>query len=188
MPQPEGFAVKILIAFASTEGQTRKISEWISARATAGSHQTRLYDSSSRVDVPRLDDFEAVIVAASVHEGSHQDRIVDFATAHRVQLRGKTTAFISVSLAAAMDDGAADAGAYVSRFTDATQWTPGSVLHLGGALRYSQYDYFERQMLKQIFARHGVEPDENDVYEYTDWTELGRFIDDFLARAAVQAA
>ncbi len=180
--------MKILIAFASTEGQTHKISEWISAHTAAAGHQTRLYDSTSLADVPRLDGFDAVIVAASVHEGGHQTSIVNFATAHRVPLSGKATAFISVSLAAAMDDGAADAGAYVSRFTDATQWTPGRVLLLGGALRYSQYDYFERQMLKQIFAKHGVEPDENDVYEYTDWTALGRFIDDFLADAALQVA
>jgi menaquinone-dependent protoporphyrinogen oxidase len=180
--------VNILIAFASNEGQTHKIAEWISTRAAARGHQVRLYDSTTLADVPAVDSFDAVIVAASVHEGAHQDAIVNFTTAHRAQLARKATAFISVSLASAMDDGAADAAAYVARFTDATQWTPGKVLLLGGALRYSQYDYFERQMLKQIFARHGVDPDENDVYEYTDWTALDGFIDEFLAGTGVQVA
>jgi menaquinone-dependent protoporphyrinogen oxidase len=175
--------VKVLISFASTEGQTRKIAERIAARGRERGHEVSLYDCASLVDIPDVDAFEAVIVAASVHLERHQDSIVNFAIAHRDQLSRKSSGFISVSLSAAMEDGQAEAQGYVDRFTATTHWLPHKTLLLGGALRYSKYDYFERQVLKHIVMKRGATPDPDVNYEFTDWKALDSFVDDFLASA-----
>jgi menaquinone-dependent protoporphyrinogen oxidase len=173
--------VSVLISFATTEGQTRKIAERISASVRGRGHEVSLYDTASLTDVPEVGVFDAVIVAASVHEQRHQDSAIDFAIAHRDQLIRKPSAFVSVSLSAATADGQAEAQDYVDRFMATTGWRPAKTLLLGGALRWSECDYFQRQVLKHVLSKRGVVPDEDANYEFTDWTLLQSFVDDFLA-------
>jgi menaquinone-dependent protoporphyrinogen oxidase len=173
--------VKVPISFASTEGQTRKIAERIGARARERGHEVSVYDSASLIDIPDVDAFDAIILAASVHQERHQDSIINFAIAHRDQLSRKSSTFISVSLSAAMEDGRAEAQGYVDLFIATTHWLPDKTLLLGGALRYSEYDYFERQVLRHIVMKRGATPAPNMNYEFTDWKALDSFIDDFLA-------
>ena len=173
--------MKVLISFASTEGQTRKIAQRIGAHARERGHEVSVYDCASLIDIPDVDAFDAIIVAASVHQERHQDSIINFAVAHRDQLSRKSSAFISVSLSAAMEDGRAEAQGYVDQFTDTTHWLPDKTLLLGGALRYSEYDYFERQVLRHIVMKRGATPEPDMNYEFTDWKALDSFIDDFLS-------
>jgi menaquinone-dependent protoporphyrinogen oxidase len=144
-------------------------------------HEANVYDTASPMSVPEIDVFNAVIVAASVHEAHHQDSAVNFATAHRDQLARKSSAFVSVSLSAATAGGRAEAQQYVDRFIAATGWSPTKTLLLGGALRWSECDYFQREVLKHILLKGAIAPKEAVNYEFTDWAALESFIDDFLA-------
>ena len=83
-----------------------------------------LYDTASLMDVPEVGAFDAMIVAASVHEQEHQDSAINFTAAHLDQLIRKPSAFVSVSLWAAMPNGQAEAQHYVDRFIAATRWSP----------------------------------------------------------------
>jgi menaquinone-dependent protoporphyrinogen oxidase len=174
--------VTVLIAFATTEGQTRKIAEWIALHARELGHEVIFYDTASLLDVPDVNAFNLVIVAASVHEECHQESAIDFVIAHRDQLNRKSSAFVSVSLSAAMADGLAEAQYYVDRFMTTTDWSPTKTLLLGGALRLSECDYFQRQVLKSVLMRD-LTPGQDVNYEFTDWKALESFIDDFLASA-----
>ena len=135
----------VLISFATTEGQTRKIAERISANLRERGYEAKLYDTAVRRGVPEVGALDAVIVAASIHEGHHQDSAINFAFAHRDQLVRKPSAFVSVSLSAAMPNGQAEAQHYVDRFVATTGWSPAKTLLLGGALRWSECDYFQRR-------------------------------------------
>jgi menaquinone-dependent protoporphyrinogen oxidase len=170
----------VLIAFASTEGQTFKIANRISERMTKRGHNVFTYDTSSVYEVPDVDKFDAVIVAGSVYEGQHQASIVNFAMAHRDQLSRKRSAFISVSLSAAWEDGQAEAREYIDNFIALTKWVPRHTLLIGGALRYSECDYFERQMVQAIAAKHKIASPGDGNYEFTDWNAVDRFVDRFL--------
>ena len=125
--------------------------------------------------------FDAMIVAASVHEQDHQASAINFTAAHLDQLIRKPSAFVSVSLSAAMPNGQAEAQHYVDRFTAATGWSPAKALLLGGALRWSECDYFQRQVLKHILLKGDVNPGEDFNHEFTDRLALLSFVDDFLA-------
>ena len=176
-----GGFVTVLISFATTEGQTLKIAERISLQIRERGHEVNLYDTASMTDVPEVAAFDAMIVAASVHEEHHQDSAVNFAAAHLDQLICKPSAFVSVSLSAAMPNGQAEAQHYVDRFIAATGWSPAKALLLGGALRWSECDYFQRQVLKHILLKGDVNPGEDFNHEFTDWMALRSFVDDFLA-------
>ena len=176
-----GGFVTVLISFATTEGQTLKIAERISLQIRERGHEVNLYDTASMTDVPEVAAFDAMIVAASVHEEHHQDSAVNFAAAHLDQLICKPSAFVSVSLSAAMPNGQAEAQHYVDRFIAATGWSPAKALLLGGALRWSECDYFQRQVLKHILLKDDVNPGEDFNHEFTDWEALQSFVDDFLA-------
>lgn len=169
----------VLIAFATTEGQTRKIAEKIGFYACARNHEVELYDTASLTDVPMVDDFAEIIVAASIHEEHHQESAINFVAAHLDQFRRKPSALVSVSLSAAIPNEHMEAQRYVDRFISTTGWSPANILLLAGALSLPKCDYFQRQVLKHILEKFDNNLDQ-DFYEFTNWSILEGFIDKFL--------
>ena len=175
--------MRLLIVYGTTEGQTRKIAWRIAARARELGHETQLHDSADLASKVEIGAFAAIILAASVHQQVHQETIAGFAIAHRDLLNRSPSAFVSVSLSAALHSDHVEAQSYVDRFVLETGWRPTKVLLLAGALRYSGYDYFKQQIIKYVVMKgHGQEDTERD-YEFTDWKALSEFVDSFLEMA-----
>jgi menaquinone-dependent protoporphyrinogen oxidase len=143
----------------------------------------KLHDSASPAPNLDISIFHAIIVAASVHQECHQDTIIDFAVAHRDQLSSKPTAFISVSLSAVLESEKREAQKYVDRFVATTCWQPRKTLLLGGALRFTEYDYFQQQVVKYVVMKRGGLANTERDYEFTDWKALASFVDEFLEAA-----
>lgn len=179
--------MKVLIAYGTTEGQTRKIAEWAAKYVRDRGHAVELYDSAddskSHLD---LNAFQAFVIAASVHQEQHQKVIKNFATAHRELLNVRPSAFISVSLSAVLEETRQEAQSYVDRFVSLTGWQPQMTLLLGGALRFTEYDYFQEQVVKFIVMKRGLAPTTESDREFTDWNALAGFIDEFLRLAAAR--
>ena len=125
--------------------------------------------------------FHAFIIAASVHQERHQETITNFAIAHHELLNAKPSAFISVSLSAALEETKIEAQKYADRFVSMTGWQPRMTLLLGGALRLSEYDYFQEQIVKFIVLKRGGAASTERDREFTDWGALASFVDEFLA-------
>ena len=176
--------MKVLVAFATTEGQTRKIASHIVEKLREGGKEVELYDCSRRLRGQELDGADAIIVAASVHQKTHQESMTAFAMAHREQLKSKPSAFISVSLSAAYDGGKDEAMSYVERFAEETGWQPASVHLAGGALKFSEYDFFKEQIIRYVVMAGRDVPSGHNDWEFTDWNALDRFVDTFLGNAA----
>jgi menaquinone-dependent protoporphyrinogen oxidase len=64
-----------------------------------------------------------------------------------------------------------------------TGWRPRRILLLGGALRFTEYDYFQEQIVKFIVMKRGAASPARDR-EFTDWQTLAEFVDGFLEAAA----
>ena len=103
-----------------------------------------------------LRSFHAFIIAASVHQQYHQETVTDFVVAHHKLLNAKPSAFISVSLSAVLEGERAEAQRYVDHFVSVTGWYPRMTLLLGGALRFTEYDYFQAQIVKFIVMSGGT--------------------------------
>lgn len=175
--------MNVLIVYGTTEGQTRKVATWTEARVRERGHQVKLLDSAALAPDLDLEAFQAFIVAASVHHEHHQNTVTNFAFAHRALLNAKPSALISVSLSAALEEELPEAQRYVDRFVSTTGWKPDATLLLAGALRLTEYDYFQEQVVKFIvMKRRGGTLDESDR-EFTDWGALGDFVDRFLEDA-----
>lgn len=174
--------MNVLIVYATSEGQTQKIAERTATLVRERGHQVDLRDSAAPASGADLETFNAFIVAASVHQKQHQESIMDFVVAHRKFLDTKPSAFISVSLAAVLEEGRAEAQSYVDHFALATGWHPFMTLLLGGALRLTEYDYFQEQIVKFIVMKRSAPASAERDYEFTDWNALASFVDDFLKR------
>jgi menaquinone-dependent protoporphyrinogen oxidase len=176
--------VNVLIAYATTEGQTRKIAEWAARHIRGRGHPIELYDSADPISNLILNEFQAFVIAASVHQEQHQSTIENFAAAHRELLNSRPSAFVSVSLSAVLEDTRPEAQRYVDRFIASTGWRPHMTLLLGGALRFAEYDYFQEQIVKFIVMKGGVASMAGSDREFTDWNALAGFLEQFLRMAA----
>ena len=178
--------MKILILYGTTEGQTRKIAGFITERVSKQGHEAMAFDASHVPGLIDIHDFDGVVVAASLHLGRFQPSVVDFVRRHVSTIDRKPNAFVSVSLAAISVDQDEIEGlqACVEHFIEQTRWTPGHLHQAAGAFRFTEYDFFRRWALKYIAHQHGIPVEPGKDREFTDWTALEEFLDQFIAGAA----
>jgi len=97
--------MKLLLVYGTTEGQTQKVAQFVHDHLAREGHQTRVFnaiDSTAEAADPL--EFDAVIIAASLHAGRYQSAVIDFVSKHVAAINARPNAFLSVSLAAASDD------------------------------------------------------------------------------------
>lgn len=66
-------------------------------------------------------------------------------------------------------------------------WTPHRIVLVAGALKYLEYDFLKRMIMRLIAKKEGRDTDTSKDYEYTDWEALRRFCDEFVANHARKA-
>ena len=178
--------MKILILYGTTEGQTRKIAGFLAKHLTDHLHEPLLVEAGEVPANLDLHGFGAILVAASLHLGRFQPSVVHFVKQHVALIDAKPNAFIAVSLAVLSDDPEDAQGLdhCVETFMHETNWSPGRIHHEAGAFLYTTYDFFKRWAMKYIAYRRGAPSDTSRDYEFTDWTGLAEFADDFAAAAA----
>lgn len=177
--------MKILIVYATTEGQTRKVARYAFQRLAGAGHSAELVSAE---DADGLDpsDYDAAILAGSVHGGRYQKALGDYAADAADALRGMPTLFLSVSLTAAGDDEADWKGLRdcVARFAEETGWTPGRVEHVAGAFKFSEYDFFRWWAMRWIAAQRDETVTPGTDKEYTDWQALAAVLSDWTGRVS----
>lgn len=162
--------MKFLLIYGTTEGQTRKIAEFVATRLKNLKHEAELLDSSRRLIDLDISAYDAVIIAGSVHQRKHQESVANFVIAHRGQLEKLPVLLISVSLSIAFDGGDGEAQIYVDKFVEHTGFKPTSKLLVAGALRFDEYDYFMEQIVEFVVLK-----DQDKITgdkEFTDWSKL----------------
>ena len=173
----------VLVVYGTTEGQTRKIAEFIANAMTARGVEVELVDSAAERAALVQPVYAAAIVCGSLHQHRYQSSLLHFVSDNKAWLAGIPAAFVAVSLTAALkDDESRDELRKIAEaFCRETGWTPAITRHVAGALRYTQYDYFKRLIMKLIAKQQGGDTDTSRDHEYTDWDDLTRFVEEFLA-------
>ena len=179
--------MRVLIAYGSTEGQTRKIAEKSAEHLRQHKHDVQLVDCCDLQTDFDIFPFDAAIIAGSVHQFQHQTDMVDFVIKHKKWLADKLTAFISVSLSEAFEEDRAEAQLYIDQFIDETGWEPQHRLSLAGALRYKEYDFMRSWVMKFMAGAKGAPTDTSKDHEFTDWDKLYAFLDDFTGSGSKSA-
>jgi len=176
--------LRILVAFATTEGHTAKVAVALQRRLRRGGHAVDIFNVGD-VDLnPAM--YDAIIVAASVHGGRYQAGVVHWVMRHVGALNAKPTAFVSVCLGVLQHDAKVqrELQVIVDAFLRSTGWRPVDTRKVAGALKYTRYNFLVRWLMKRIVRKAGGNTDTSRDYEYTDWTDLDRFADGFTARLA----
>lgn len=177
--------MKILVAYATSEGQTRKISRKLADQIVESGHSVEL---AGLADLGEFDParFDGIVLAASIHVGHYQKVVSEFAARNADRLRQRRTLFLSVSLAAAGHSAEDWRGLehILEDFEAATGWTPDRVEQVAGAYVPSQYDIFRRFVMRRIVAVKDPEADLDADHEYTDWAKLSALVEAWLAGIA----
>lgn len=174
--------VNILIAYGSTEGQTKKIAETIASEIDAMGHETVLFDTARKQKDLEPEKFDKIILAGSVHQKDYQEGLKLFISANSDILATKPTLFISVSLASAFEDRQEEAGDYVSSLSTRLNWKPTDILLVAGAIKYDEYDYFKEQIIKHIALRGQSVDIEDGEHEFTDWSDLSKNVTAYVSK------
>ena len=178
----------VLVVYGTTEGQTRKIAEFIADALKQRGVKVELVDSASKAAAQVQPVHSAAIVCRSIHQRRYQAALLRFVKDNRDWLTGLPAAFVCVSLAVLLQDGqsAEEQRAIEQAFYRETGWTPAITHHVAGALRHPEQDYLKRLIMRLIAKHQGVDADTSRDREYTDWDDLARFVDEFLAATSQQ--
>lgn len=180
--------MRILIIYGTVEGQTRKI-----ARAMGDHFQFlgHVVTCCSAIDEPPSPEgFDRIIIGGPVHAGNYPGALRHYAVEHRLQLNAIPSAFFSVCLhvVTGTEEARKEARAVAEEFVATCEWIPRHIEVIAGALKYTQYDFFKRFMLKQIVKSSGGSTDTTQDHEYTDWAQVKRFCEEMVAIGQVSLA
>jgi len=178
---------RLLVIYGTTDGHTAKIANFVGEALRSKGFAVEVAQAS---DAPMKGDYDAVFVAASVHAGGYQRCVAGWVTAASPLLSTRPSAFLSVCLGVLQHEAAVDADLWSirQRFLTRTGWQPDETKVVAGALPYTQYGWIKRFVMKRIASKAGGDTDTSRDFEYTDWNDLRRFVDDFIDRNAARIA
>src|SRR6476646_2105978 len=88
------------VFYATREGQTKRIAYYLGQAFRARGFKTRVWNLANETGID-IDDYDAVVLAASVHAGKHERETVRFVKTHFIKLQAVPNAFLSVTLSQA---------------------------------------------------------------------------------------
>lgn len=167
---------KILLLYASVDGQTLKISNVIC------DHLKQIGEDVTLCDINdfnmNLSVFKKIIIGSSIRYGVHHKAIIDFINQNEQLLDKHKTAFFSVNLVARKaEKNQSDTNPYVIKFFKQISWKPGMVEVFAGKLDYKKYPFFDRIMIQFIMWMTKGPTDSNTKIEYTNWDRVKHFSD-----------
>lgn len=174
----------ILVGYASIEGQTRKIAEAVASAVEAEGDRALLFDISSGGEYA-VGHPEAAILCAPIHAARYPAAFTAFAKQEAVWLNSVPTALISLSLLirSEFEEEREEAAHYPDTLLETSGWRPGMIHHAAGALRYTEYDFFKRWIIRRMAEHENAPTDVSRDHEFTDWKALSAFVAEFLASA-----
>lgn len=167
---------KTLIVYATTDGQTQKISERIAeVLQSKFGHETSIVEVENAVDLNPAD-FDCFIAGASVRYGKHSPDMARYLDDHRDSIAAIPNAFFSVNLIARKPEKRDLAGnKYLRKFLDRLSYQPRHVEIMAGKLDYPRYRFIDRVMIQLIMKITDGPTDGKSIIEYTDWDQVDRF-------------
>ena len=171
-----------LIVYGSQEGQTQKIAERIAEILRHRGQQVTAHAVEHLPADRSLNNYDAVIIGGAIHIGKYPKHLKKFVTTHRDRLNEVPSAFFTVCLAIHSQQAGSQEEAlkYGKNFLDQTGWQPALTATFAGAVRYTRYNFITRFIMKKISQKEGGSTDTSRDHEYTDWTLVEQFADEFV--------
>ena len=177
--------MNILIVFATREGQTQKIAEFIAEIVRHSGHQATTLACGSMTKDFNPEVYDAVIIGAPIHMGKYPGYLEKFVTTHLDWINRIPSALFTVCMAieSKNEKDRSIATAYGQKFSQITHWQPKLLETFAGAVKYTQYGFITRIIMRSIAKKEGRDTDTSQDFEYTDWNKVTEFAEKFLASA-----
>ena len=173
--------MNILIFYASFEGQTAKIAAHIAAQLRDEGHQVTTQTPEQLPADFTTNAYDAAIIGGPIHMNRYPKPLKKFVQQHRDWLNNHTSALFTVCMAinSQRPESRQEAENFGKNFTHETQWHPAQSATFAGAVKYTQYGFLTRLIMKLISKREGGNTDTSQDHEYTDWDAVIRFTKQF---------
>lgn len=173
---------KIAIVYGTAEGQTEKITAHIADIALQHGHLIEVHNAKHLPGDFVLDQFDAVLVGASIHSRQYPISIQGFVKSHRDYLMRTPSALFTVCLTAsqATPEARAIVQQDVSKFEQETGWVPAKAGAFAGALNYTKAGILKRYRMKKIARQVGAATDTTRDWEFTDWNAVTQFAEEYF--------
>ena len=179
---------RILVLYATREGQTGKVATRIAEHLAAAGAAVEILNARDKSAVRRLDlaPFDLLVFGGSMHAGGVEGELVDFINGHREQIAGKRRSFFLVLLSAATKDPElrskwlADA---LAKLKSQVELDFDEIEMVAGALHYSKYSAPTKWVMQKIAREAGEATDTSKDYEYTDWQQVEDYARKLVASA-----
>jgi len=176
---------RILIAYASSFGQTRKIASTLATELRSRGHEVELADAL--LAPPPVEDYDAVVIGSRIQFGLHARPLLEYVADNRAELHEIPSYLFVVSMAAASAT-SADPNGYIAKLLAITHWQPRIAVAIAGGLPYRSYNWFLRFVMKRISRSAGHSTDTHHDHEYTDWARVEQLADDIARDLAPKQA
>ena len=166
--------MKSLIIYSSTDGQTKKICEFIKKNSI----NSETIDISSLEDAFNLNinNYDQIIIGASIRYGDYKLDLFKFIKNNIKILDKKDNAFFSVNVVARKKEkNTPDTNPYIKKFLKKTSWKPKKIEVFAGKVDYPSYNFFNKLIIKFIMFLTKGPTDTSQSYEFTDWEKIKEF-------------
>ena len=167
-----------LIIYSTTDGQTKKICETLRDNSiNKKSYEILSLDEVFHEDV---ENYEKIIIGASIRYGRHNPRVYKFIENNKYVLEKKKSAFFSVNVVARKPEkNTPDTNPYIRKFLRKTNWHPKKLGVFAGKIEYPKLGFINKNVIRFIMFITGGPTNTRNTYEFTDWQSVKRFIREF---------
>lgn len=172
----------MLIGYATGEGQTHKIARFIGDSIERQGIKVDYMDANEPLPQDfSCQNYQGVILGSSLRYRRFAESLREFIRQNKVDIERVPSAFYSVSLG---DVKRLRAGVtwFINSFLLELEWQPKLIGRFGGALRYTQFkSKWEKGGMLFGAAIMGLPTDTSRDHEFTDWSQVAEFADNFVA-------
>ena len=162
--------MKKIFIYSSSNGQSLKICE------TLNEEKESLILNIDRLNSVNLDNFDQIIIGASVKYGDHNKKIYNFVKNNKILLKRKKTVFFSVNATARKSEkNTPNTNPYIIKFLKKTNWKPDHIGVFAGKIDFPNYSFLEKYIIKFIMWITNGPTDTTKTYEFTDWDAVKKF-------------
>ena len=167
---------RLLILYSTVDGHAKHICEYTQEKLKNSKEITiaSLDDDS----VQELNDFDEVLLGASVRYGFHRKNVYEFVREHKDELLKKKTAFFSLNLTARKPEKASpETNPYIVKFLKKVDWEPNLKSVFAGRLDYPSLNCPNRLAILLIMAITNGPKDLSKVHDFTNWSKVDEMVE-----------
>tara|TARA_B100000676_G_scaffold1240_1_gene1131 strand:+ start:877 stop:1380 length:504 start_codon:yes stop_codon:yes gene_type:complete len=162
--------MKKIFIYSSSNGQSLKICEALNK------NKESLIIDMDMLKTTKLDNFDQIVIGASVKYGDHNKEVYEFVKKNRVLLEKKKTVFFSVNATARKSEkNTPKTNPYIIKFLKKTNWTPDHIGVFAGMIDFPNYNFIEKYIIKLIMWITNGPTDTSKTFEFTNWEDVKKF-------------